>query len=244
MFIEGIEVEAEGASEEGRILRDHCDLISESLKINLTDVLTIDLDLSFLEFDDARQGHEESGLAGTCAAYNTDFLASFNLEADVIEGAITDRPIAEGYILEFEATLGWPVLGSTSWAFNLLLWDIVKVIDTLRFNAVALEPTEAGSHMHEPSHIVSPVEKEHKLNWVTCRFILGNQEQGEHVEKEAGIHHAKVVPAPAAVMSNEMRSRLVEEHMLLVHNGLLLTESANYRGTAHAFVEVAVDGSP
>lgn len=84
VLVKRVEVEAKGTGEEGWVLRDHSNLISERFKVNPTDVLTINLNLSFFELDDAGEGHEECGLSSASSANYTDFLAGIDLEADTI----------------------------------------------------------------------------------------------------------------------------------------------------------------
>ena len=47
---------------------------------------------------------------------------------------------------------------------------------------------------------------------------LGDQEEGQNVEHGGAEEHAHVVPAPAAVMSDEVDGSLVEKIMLLLHD--------------------------
>ena len=57
--VERVQVKAQGAGEESRVLRDHRDLVSQRLDINFGDVLPVDLDGTAFELDDAGESQEE-----------------------------------------------------------------------------------------------------------------------------------------------------------------------------------------
>ena len=98
--------------------------------------------------------------------------------------------------------------------------------------------------MHKPAHIGGPVEEKYKANCAHGRSALGNQDDGKNREKLSCIVHAQVVPAPAAVMCNELGCCLVEQHVLLVHDVFFLAEGSDYGCASHAFIEVGVDWDP
>ena len=57
--VERVQVKAQGAGEESRVLRDHRDLVSQRLDINFGDVLPVDLDGTAFELDDTGESQEE-----------------------------------------------------------------------------------------------------------------------------------------------------------------------------------------
>ena len=120
----------------------------------------------------------------------------------------------------------------------------MQVVYTLGLVNVTLEPAPASNNVHNPVHVLGPVVEKQQGDGISMATIFNDQNESKKEEKIAGIHHADVVPAPTAVMSNELESSLVHHFVLLFHDMILLTEGTNNSGSTHAFVEVTVDGAP
>jgi len=98
--------------------------------------------------------------------------------------------------------------------------------------------------VHNPSHIGGPSEEEHERDGFCSCSCLGNQEDGKNVEQLRAVKEAKVVPAPAAVMCNEMIGCLVEELVLPFHDAFFLTKGSDHTCSSHTLVEIRVDRTP
>ena len=102
----------------------------------------------------------------------------------------------------------------------------------------------AAHDVHEPVHISGPPVEHNEGDLVVVHPVLSNQDQSHNVEHIGSVEHAEIVPAPAAMVSDEVRCGLVEKLVLLLHDGLLLAEGTDHSRAAHTLIEVAVDRAP
>ena len=98
--------------------------------------------------------------------------------------------------------------------------------------------------MYDPLHVSSPSEEDHELDGFCGRSCLCNQEDGQNVEQLRAVKDAKVVPAPAAVVCNEISGCLVEKLVLLFHDAFFLSKGSDHACSSHALVEIRVYRTP
>ena len=87
-------------------------------------------------------------------------------------------------------------------------------------------------------------EEDCKGDLVRHESLLYDDDESEEWYDLARVIHAEVEPPRATVVRNEVDRGLVEEHVLLRKDRILLPVGSDDGRTAHAFVKVRVDGAP
>jgi len=190
VLVERVYVVSERAREQGRVLRNHCDLVSQRFQIQLADVLSVDLDRATFQLDDPGQGHAQSGLACARAAHHTDFLPSFSLEAYALESQVAVWAVSEVRVLELNNAVTGPVLARLIRSLDLLLRHVEKVEDALSTLAAAFEPVDAANHLAYDAHVLSRVEQEDERDCVRRGAVLGDKVEREGKDAFAEHHHS------------------------------------------------------
>ena len=155
-------------------------------------------------------------------------MARLHLEVELVEDNVSVGTVSQVDLVEGNFSFGWPVeLSGGLLSVGLLLRDVLQVEDALGSREGAHCPVEAAEEVHEPAHVLRPVQEEHQGNGISSSAVLGDQNQGHDGEELGHIVHSEVEPAPAAVMGDEVSCGLVQEHVLLLHDLLLLAEGAD-----------------
>ncbi len=94
------DVGADGAVEQGGILRDHADVAAEAVLRDFRDVLVIDGDGAIGEFVEAQQQVDQCAFARAGVADEADLLACRDGEVEVFDDRIGLRVIAEGNVVK------------------------------------------------------------------------------------------------------------------------------------------------
>lgn len=140
LLFEGVQVEAETSREEGRLLRDHRDLLPQIFQVKLGDVNSINLDVSTGELDNASQGHAEGRFSGTGTSHDSDLVTRLDLEAESVQDSLGVGAILELNIIELELSFGRPISRGLLSAFCDFLRDILEVEDALSLYSNPHEP--------------------------------------------------------------------------------------------------------
>ncbi|MNR14049.1 hypothetical protein D3C85_1304990 [compost metagenome] len=95
------DVVANGTVQQGGILRDHADGAAQTVLRHFCDVLAVDANLPAVYIIEAQQQVDERGFACSGSAYQADFFARANVQAQAIEhlafAIVVEAHIVEGY---------------------------------------------------------------------------------------------------------------------------------------------------
>jgi hypothetical protein len=89
------------------------------------------------------------------------------------------------------------------------LWGGVQVEDSLDVTHDALDVIVAAKEVLKPAH-VRPVYEEDESDIADDSFVDDDGQDGADLDAFSDPLHAELVPAPAAVMSNEVDCREIE----------------------------------
>mmetsp|Transcript_29498 Transcript_29498/g.89622 ORF Transcript_29498/g.89622 Transcript_29498/m.89622 type:complete len:490 (+) Transcript_29498:1116-2585(+) len=108
---EGVEVLAQRAGEEDRVLRDDCEPRAQRRQRHRRDVDSVEEDGARAHLAHPEEGHQDGRLAGAGAADDPDLLARRDVEAEVGEDIGQSRPVAHPNAREADGALGRPRRG-------------------------------------------------------------------------------------------------------------------------------------
>ena len=108
VLVEGIEVRADGAGEENRVLGDDGKTAAEVVEVDLGDVDAVDEDLTFAGGEEAEEGEGQRGFAGAGAADDADTLVFFYSKGEPFEDGRELWCVAGDEVVDFEAAFGGP----------------------------------------------------------------------------------------------------------------------------------------
>ena len=91
----------------------------------------------------------------------------------------------------------------------------MQVEDTLGLYQESAKPVYAGKEVYDPAHVNCPIEKKDEGDGVHSCPILDYHCEGQYVYQLACVLHAEVVPAPAAMLGDEVNRRFVQKKVLL-----------------------------
>ena len=245
---ERIQVVANRAGEEKRLLRNDRDLRSEILQADLADVHAVDLDGASLQLDDSHQAEHERALSGACSAHHPDLLARENVHAELFDdglqlGAIAHHDLVDGDIaLEGPRFAGLRV-GNVSRGFGGQLGVFLDAFhgDDLRLHV--------GNHANDPVEILRGVEGvtdrqsghgDEEL--ARGRFLEDGEERGGSDDDSSGEFEADAEPAIGR-RDDEVGSLVEVEKIVVLLNELLLDLiRADHGSAVQRFSEIGVDG--
>ena len=88
--------------------------------------------------------------------------------------------------------------------------SILEVEYTLCLDSHSHEPVQASEKVHNPRHIHRPVEKHNKSHITDHSSVHEADVDSDEGENFGDDEHADVIPAPAAMMSNEVSCGIIE----------------------------------
>eukprot|EP00760_Papus_ankaliazontas_P009909 PhM_4_TR14158/c0_g1_i1/m.51486 len=109
VLVERVDVRAHGAGEEHGVLRDDAHATAaETVEAELRNVAAVDFNAAALDLSQTEQRHDETGLAGPSAPYDTDTLPGLDREAGPVEHKRQRWAVSHSHVLELDAAEAGP----------------------------------------------------------------------------------------------------------------------------------------
>ena len=148
--VERVDVAAQRATEQERVLGDDTDARAQVMEADLADVDAVDDDAAGMQLGHAEERHHDTTLAGTGTADDTDLLVGGDAEGEALEHVGQLRAVFHVHVVELDGASRGPV-GRRLLLDDLLRRLLLKLIgvveDTLGADHVVLD---LGELAHQP----------------------------------------------------------------------------------------------
>jgi hypothetical protein len=124
----GVEVELNSTVEDDGVLRDHSDLRTQVVNVNLVGFDSVYCDRSRLDLKNTAEGEARSGLTTTRSSNNSNLVSRLTLEGESVKGEITVRSVTKVDVLKGDLSCLRPVCRDFDFIFSCAFHDLTFLV--------------------------------------------------------------------------------------------------------------------